>query len=87
MTIVAGIDVGSTYTKAVLSKEDGTIVGSVMLPTGFRIPEVAEKVFHLRFDLGLSSDHLASYASVDYCSADVLPADIRPEFKGQGVAT
>ncbi|MCP4448285.1 MAG: 2-hydroxyglutaryl-CoA dehydratase [Myxococcales bacterium] len=46
MTIVAGIDVGSTYAKAVLAKEDGTIVASVMQPTGFRIPEIAEKVFH-----------------------------------------
>ncbi len=46
MTIVAGIDVGSTYTKAVLCTEDGSFVTSVMQPTGFRIPEIAEKVFH-----------------------------------------
>ncbi len=41
MRITAGIDVGSTYTKAVLAGEDGTILGRAMQPTGFRLTEVA----------------------------------------------
>ena len=45
MTIVAGIDVGSTYTKAVLTNQDGAVLATVMRPSGFRIPEVAEQVF------------------------------------------
>jgi len=41
--ITAGIDVGSTYTKAVLFTADGggTIVGSAMVPTGFRMEAAA----------------------------------------------
>jgi predicted CoA-substrate-specific enzyme activase len=45
MTIVAGIDVGSTYTKAVLSRGDGAVLATAMQPTGFRIPKVAKSVF------------------------------------------
>ncbi|MBI3983652.1 MAG: 2-hydroxyglutaryl-CoA dehydratase [Gemmatimonadetes bacterium] len=41
----AGIDVGSTYTKAVLLRVDGEIAGRAMEPTGFRLAEVAERVF------------------------------------------
>ncbi len=45
MTIVAGIDVGSTYTKAMLVNEEGAVLATAMQPTGFRIPEIAEQVF------------------------------------------
>ena len=45
MTIVAGIDVGSTYAKAMLVNEDGAVLATAMQPTGFRIPEIAEQVF------------------------------------------
>ncbi|OGU07862.1 MAG: hypothetical protein A2W29_07160 [Gemmatimonadetes bacterium RBG_16_66_8] len=41
----AGIDVGSTYTKAVLLRPDGEIAGRAMEPTGFRLAEVAERAF------------------------------------------
>jgi predicted CoA-substrate-specific enzyme activase len=40
----AGIDVGSTYTKAVVLGSDGEIAGRAMEPTGFRLAEVAERV-------------------------------------------
>ena len=33
MSVTAGIDIGSTYTKAVLAREDGTILGRAMEPT------------------------------------------------------
>ena len=42
MTYTAGIDVGSTYTKAVVLSEENEIVGRAMLPTGFKLTEVAE---------------------------------------------
>jgi predicted CoA-substrate-specific enzyme activase len=45
MTITAGIDVGSTYTKGVLVDEDGSILAKSMSPTGFKLPEVARKTF------------------------------------------
>jgi predicted CoA-substrate-specific enzyme activase len=44
MSITAGIDVGSTYTKAVLLDGDGRIVGRGMSRTGFRLTEAARRV-------------------------------------------
>jgi len=41
MTVTAGIDVGSTYTKAVLTNEDGRILGRALNPTGFKLSKVA----------------------------------------------
>ena len=44
MTWTAGIDMGSTYTKAIIVDETGTIVGRAMEPTGFRLAEIAATV-------------------------------------------
>ena len=41
--LTAGIDVGSTYTKAALVDGDGHIVATVLLPTGFRVEAAAEE--------------------------------------------
>ena len=46
MNYTAGIDVGSTYTKAIILSEDNQIVGRAMANTGFKLTEVSEKVFH-----------------------------------------
>jgi len=43
MTLTGGIDIGSTYTKAVIVAPDGTIVGRAMEPTGFRLTQAAER--------------------------------------------
>ncbi len=45
MTHTAGIDIGSTYTKAVVMNDHHEIVGRAMEPTGFRLAEVAERSF------------------------------------------
>ena len=42
----AGIDVGSTYTKAAILGPLGHIVGQAMEPTGFKLAEVAERVLN-----------------------------------------
>ena len=41
MTYTVGIDVGSTYTKTVVLHSDREIVGRAMLPTGFKLTEIA----------------------------------------------
>ncbi len=46
MTYTAGIDVGSTYTKAVIVDEDRQIVGRAIQPTGFKLPEISQRTFH-----------------------------------------
>lgn len=43
MTITAGIDVGSTYTKAILLDEEDRIVARHVMHTGFKLEQVAEK--------------------------------------------
>jgi (R)-2-hydroxyacyl-CoA dehydratese activating ATPase len=44
MTYTAGIDIGSTYTKAVVVDATGAMVGRAMEPTGFRLAVVARRV-------------------------------------------
>jgi predicted CoA-substrate-specific enzyme activase len=41
MRVTAGIDVGSTYTKAALVSEDGVLTGTGMRPTGFKLEQAA----------------------------------------------
>ncbi len=45
MTIFAGIDVGSTYTKALILSEKGDILGTDVRPTGFKLTEVAKAAY------------------------------------------
>jgi predicted CoA-substrate-specific enzyme activase len=47
MTYVAGIDVGSTYTKAVIVDQNDVIVGKTMCSTGFKLAEVAREALDL----------------------------------------
>jgi len=48
--VTAGLDVGSTYTKAIIQSEDGDILGKASGPTGFRLTEVARKIYELALD-------------------------------------
>jgi activator of 2-hydroxyglutaryl-CoA dehydratase len=43
MIYTAGIDVGSTYTKAVILGEDDRVVGRGLLKTGFKLNEAGER--------------------------------------------
>jgi len=43
MTITAGVDIGSTYTKAVIFSDDGEILGRGINPTGFKLDEAANR--------------------------------------------
>jgi len=45
MTITAGIDVGSTYTKAVILNEHEVILSQALANTGFKLAEVARQVY------------------------------------------
>src|ERR1051326_1605916 len=45
MTYTFGIDVGSTYTKAVVLADDFSIAGKAMAATGFELAEVADRLF------------------------------------------
>lgn len=45
MSCTAGIDVGTTYTKAVILDGEGRCLGRAMQKTGFRLTEAATRVF------------------------------------------
>lgn len=45
MTYTVGIDVGSTYTKAVITSADMRIVGKALANTGFKLAAVSRRVF------------------------------------------
>ena len=47
MTYTAGIDVGSTYTKALVLSDDFRIVGKAMAHTGFKLAEISRRLFAL----------------------------------------
>ncbi|MFQ5555961.1 MAG: acyl-CoA dehydratase activase [Acidimicrobiales bacterium] len=60
MTATAGIDVGSTYTKAIVLADDGEILGRSMGPTGFRLREVARTVYEAALaDAGLAEGDIS----------------------------
>ena len=50
MIYTAGVDVGSTYTKAVLLDEQGRIASRAMVKTGFRLAEASRRVFDQALD-------------------------------------
>ncbi len=61
MTYTTGIDVGSTYSKAVILRDGKEIVSRAMHNTGFRLEEVARKVFHEALDLAGLQEADCSY--------------------------
>ena len=68
MTMVtAGVDVGSTYAKAVLLGSDGAILGTALERTGFRLSEVAGRVFETALQrAGISPDAVGYVISTGY---------------------
>lgn len=67
MNYVAGIDVGSTYTKAVILDEHQRIVGRAMGRTGFKLPEAARRVFEQALELaGVPSSRVVYVMSTGY---------------------
>ena len=45
MSITAGIDVGSTYAKAVILQDGRKVLGRALRKTGFRLPEVSREIY------------------------------------------
>jgi len=59
MTVTAGIDVGSTYTKVVILADGKTIVARRANPTGFRLREVAATTYDEALaEAGLARDEV-----------------------------
>ncbi|NIP60926.1 MAG: hypothetical protein GWM92_12125, partial [Gemmatimonadetes bacterium] len=67
MRHTAGIDVGSTYTKAAVLDEEGTALGRALIPTGFRLGEAAERALEEALGrAGLEREDVAYLATTGY---------------------
>ncbi len=78
MIYTAGIDVGSTYTKAVVLHEGREIVGRAMEPTGFRLAEVAERTLHAALDAAkLSVEYLEYVVATGFGRHQTTVADVQ----------
>ena len=67
MSRTAGIDVGSTYTKAAVLDEAGALVGTGMVPTGFRLEQAAAAALAAALDAaGTDRDGLDYTATTGY---------------------
>lgn len=72
----AGIDVGSTYTKAVVLAGDGRIAGRAQEPTGFKLAEVAERVLERAcLEAGVSRRELAYVIATGFGRHQVASSD------------
>lgn len=60
MIFTSGVDVGSTYTKAIILDEEHRIVGRAMLPTGFKLAQIAERTHRKAIDnAGLTAEDIS----------------------------
>ena len=67
MTCTAGVDVGSTQTKAVVIDEDGRIVGRALIETGANVVMAAERSFaEALADAGLGEDAVSYVVGTGY---------------------
>lgn len=78
MAITLGLDVGSTYTKAVLMDDKQQILAKWMQPTGHRIREVAEEVTdNVVKEAGLRRDEVAYIITTGYARHQVPFRDLQ----------
>jgi predicted CoA-substrate-specific enzyme activase len=78
MSYTVGIDVGSTYTKALVLSHDHEIVGRTMLPTGFKLTEVAERAHQEALAAAaLRQDDAAYVVATGFGRHQVTHADVK----------
>lgn len=67
MTYTAGLDIGSTYTKAVIADAENNIVSRALAPTGFRLAEIARTLLaRVTEEAGLTRDDVAYVISTGF---------------------
>jgi predicted CoA-substrate-specific enzyme activase len=78
MIHTAGIDVGSTYAKAVVLRQDGTIAGRSIEPTGFRLTEIAEQVLRqATAEAGVAPSDVRYTIATGFGRHQMMNADVR----------
>jgi predicted CoA-substrate-specific enzyme activase len=77
MRLTAGIDVGSTYTKAILADASGQILARALEPTGFRLAEAAASTLEGALaDAGCRREDVAYVVATGYGRHQVPFADV-----------
>lgn len=75
-TYTAGIDLGSTYTKAVVLDDENRIVGRAMRPTGFKLAEVGQQVLAESLaEAGLRRDDVGYVVTTGFGRHQLADAD------------
>jgi predicted CoA-substrate-specific enzyme activase len=78
MKYAAGVDVGSTYTKAVILTEDGQIAGKAMARSGFRLAEASQNVLNLALaNAGAAQEDVAYVIGTGYGRFQVPFRDVQ----------
>ncbi|MBI3403707.1 MAG: 2-hydroxyglutaryl-CoA dehydratase [Acidobacteria bacterium] len=77
MTFTAGIDVGSTYTKAAILGDDARIAGRAMLKTGFKLADAARRAYDAALaGAGIREADVAYLIATGYGRHQVTFADV-----------
>lgn len=78
MTYTAGIDVGSTYTKAVIIDDDGNPVAMAMNPTGFKLTEIAEVTYQESVaQAGIAADDVGYVVATGFGRHQAIVSDVQ----------
>jgi len=78
MTCTAGIDVGSTYTKAAILDEAGSLLGVALALTGFRLEEAARSALERALDAaGVDAASIVCTATTGYGRSQVGFNDVQ----------
>ncbi|MGW8282125.1 MAG: acyl-CoA dehydratase activase [Gemmatimonadota bacterium] len=78
MRHTVGIDIGSTYTKAIVVDGDRTILGSALQPTGFRLSEAADRVCaDAVAEAGLERDAVDYTVATGYGRHQAVDSDLK----------
>jgi predicted CoA-substrate-specific enzyme activase len=73
----AGLDVGSTYTKAIILDDRDQIAGKAMVNTGFKLDQAAQRAFEKALDsASLSRDQISYVVSTGYGRYQVSFRDV-----------
>lgn len=73
MPYAAGIDVGSTYTKAVILDHANRLVGKGMVTTGFKLVEAATRAYHMALTQAQLSERDVAYIATTGYGRYLIP--------------
>lgn len=78
MIYTAGVDVGSTYTKALILSEANQILGRAIVPTGFKLTEVAQHAYEEAVaDAGMTTNDVSYIVATGFGRHQARISDVQ----------